>query len=624
MTIDTRHLEIHQRATLSQGSEANSIPLRTWQDLAADPEALLRRPALEAERLLNAIPLEEQASLVLLTPWNRRQDLILLSTEAQALVQGLPVEELFWTVKAIGPQDSLHLLRLSSPEQLQFIFDLDWWRKAELQPDRIAAWMLFLFEASEDVVAEWFNWVMDQDETLLPTVMRLFLQVEKLPDGLDMQEARDFLPSFTLDDVYYVEFRQQEWEVLWGRALQILIEFFPSFYRDVMESLLNNLPAEDLEIVYRWRKSRLNDWGLPDYYEALEVYAPLPLGRERTIEIEEAGGSLPDATVLPAFVPTLYIGEAPVLQHAVQALAGSPVIKRITQEWVWVANKILMFDSVDLDDPAALHGALVKAATLLNLGLELLSLSRSEPPERILARILLEDIVRHAHKSIRKVVKEADRLVRDGRVEPQASYLSDDMSRTLRGLLMARPSLWDERQGDWRPFRSMSELSGAESIVCEIKQWSVLMALIPPSWREWHHCFIGSSTNLGVPEELTWPRALLTALAQNQLGGGIVVQPVPHKALPRLRDAWFGRREPESPVRGPEARAAMIPWETVDGLVNVLAPMAAEAGLHLREVRHLVETALKELGEDWAVLPEIGPIEAYSTSAMLTDLGELS
>ncbi|MBE9594180.1 MAG: hypothetical protein IMF19_11980, partial [Proteobacteria bacterium] len=102
------------------------------------PDSLLTLPEAEAEALMNELSLAEQASVVLMTPWERRQEIILLSQDSMALVQGLPVEELFWTVKAIGPQDAVHILNLANAEQLQFVFDLDWWHKAELRPEKIA------------------------------------------------------------------------------------------------------------------------------------------------------------------------------------------------------------------------------------------------------------------------------------------------------------------------------------------------------------------------------------------------------------------------------------------------------------------------------------------------------
>ena len=172
------------------------------------PHSILTLPPAEAEALINDLPLAEQASLVLMAPWERRQEIIILSRESRALVQGLPVEELFWTVKAVGPQDAVHILNLANAEQLQFIFDLDWWHKAELLPEKIATWILLLFEAGEDAMASWLQWLKKKDETLLPAILRPFIQVYKRPDDMDIQEAKDMLPLFTLDNVYFVSFQK--------------------------------------------------------------------------------------------------------------------------------------------------------------------------------------------------------------------------------------------------------------------------------------------------------------------------------------------------------------------------------------------------------------------------------
>jgi hypothetical protein len=66
------------------------------------PDSLLTLPEAEAEAFMNDLSLAEQASAVLMTPWERRQEIILLSQDSRTLVQGLPVQERRWHPGYIG------------------------------------------------------------------------------------------------------------------------------------------------------------------------------------------------------------------------------------------------------------------------------------------------------------------------------------------------------------------------------------------------------------------------------------------------------------------------------------------------------------------------------------------
>jgi len=585
------------------------------------PDSLLTLPEAEAEALMNELPLAEQASVVLMTPWEMRQEIILLSQDSRALVQGLPVEELFWTVKAIGPQDAVHILNLANAEQLQFVFDLDWWHKAELRPEKIATWILLLFEIGEEAMALWLQWLMKKDETLLPAILRPFIRIYKRPDDMDIQEAKDKLPQFTLDNVYFVFFKKEALQPIWGRFLMKMLEVSPGLYRDVFETILWENESENVEKSLRLRHSRIGDWGLPDYYDALDIYAPLHGNHIRKVEIayfeEEKGSDI----LLPAFVPTLYMGDYPVLRTAIEELSGTRVMERIVQEWAGAANKVLMVDEVDLDDPDALRNSLFKVAAFLNLGLEAAAKTEHRSPKDVLKSGTLEDIIRLANTMTRKLAAKAGSLVDSGRISKDFLHLPEAWADALKGLLLFKnPLLWDSALSKYRPFCDMAELIAMESFITTADEWICLMACILPQHENWAGEIPWASTNLGHPNELILPQALLTALAQKTLGGELTFYPAPAGKLNYLRSTWF----PNSPTpsfsgekkySGPE-----LPLETVKYCVEALQPVAEQAGLTRKRIDSIVKESLMTLYEEWRDLPADMPIDGRFVSSLIIDL----
>ncbi|MGC9022729.1 MAG: DUF6178 family protein, partial [Dissulfurimicrobium sp.] len=421
--------------------------------LPLEPLRLLEMPVDKAEALFNRLPLKDQATMVLGVPWERRQDLILMSKNARDLVRGMPAEELFWTIKAVGPQDALQIVDMAAPSQLQFIFDFDWWRKDNLVPEKIIAWLILLFEAGEETPGAWIRWISKQDETLLPLILRRFVQIQKRSDDLDLQEARDVLPAFTLDDVYFIAFKRDELAPLMSRFLNEIIAGSEGLYRDVMETILWETDAEGLETAFRLRNARLSDLGILDYYSSLDIYAPITQDQVR--KIDDVGcdilGSNAEEDLMPAFIPTLYMGDYPALREAVMGIAGSQSMERIIFEWVGAANKILMAENVDLDDFEAQRKTLLSVAAALNLAIELLAAGeKGAHPVDILRECVLEDLVRLANTKIRALRSRVRRMMDEGLISREFLHLPDSWEYLLEGLVVTpRPRFWDPDVGDY-------------------------------------------------------------------------------------------------------------------------------------------------------------------------------
>ncbi|MDD3554891.1 MAG: DUF6178 family protein [Deltaproteobacteria bacterium] len=491
------------------------------------PLKLLELPPLQAENLFNRFSLLEQVSLVLAAPWDRRHELIALSVHSMAIVRGMPPQELFWTVKAVGPADSLEIISMASADQIQFMLDFDCWNRDRLLPEKVLAWLVLLFEAGETVVPNWLNWLKARDDALLPYILRMFVSVQKRPDDMDIQEAKDVLPAFTLDDIYFLDFAREETIPVIERLLKAVLDMSFEYYQGVMELLLYKGMTEHSEDAYVIKRARLEEWGVPDYIDALEIYAPLVRHGIRTADgMKFMDSSSASTELVPAFAPSLYVGEYPVLRRALQHLVEDRAMERIVFEWIGVANKILVADACDLDDPEQMLAALDKTSGFLNLGLEAAETRMGAAPFEILGKGVLEDIIRFAMSEIQAVSREARVLHKSGLIPSDLSLVQDHQRMLLEGLLRSRPVFWDDDSFSYVAFSGMSQIDSARKAVREVMEWAVLVSRLLPHWSIWQGLVLWESTNIKDYKALNWQTALSTALVKQILTGMPVFEPI--------------------------------------------------------------------------------------------------
>ncbi len=518
--------------------ESQTRPLWVKEGLP-DYRDILESPPRKAEEIMRRLPFRDQLELVLQTPWELRERVIVLSPEAERLVKALPPQEFFWTLKAVSPEEAVTLLSMASPVQLQFLFDLDCWHKDRLVMERVLAWLTLMFEASEDVVARWLRHV---DFDLLVCIMKRLIQVYKRPDDIELTEARDWLPPYTLDDTYFVDFRLDKVEPLARRLVEILMELDPARYRDLMESVIWELPAETEEMAYRWRRARLADWGVPDYFESLDIYAPLSPEQARRIEPLYLPPSSPEEVPPPAFLPAIQTEGVELLAEALSRITDYRQIDRLKREMAWIINKVLMVDVGNIDDVEEARQVLNKVAGYLNLGLEYLSSGQVEQAQEILENYFLEDIFRIAQKLITDLRRYARQITTkedlDPRIfrhldEPYASYLRGVMAKEANRIALYIP----EKAGtaeEFRPFRRLEEVERVRRVLSEIAYWAPLIQRAFGSPPLWLAEIALKKTNLLEPGDIKWSTLVLTALANWLTHRGFKFEAVPARLWPEV------------------------------------------------------------------------------------------
>ncbi len=585
-----------------------------------DFRQILEAPPEEAEKKLAALPLRDQLELVLQTPWELRERIIVLSPQAERLVKALPPQELFWTLKALSPEEAVTLLSMASGPQLQFIFDLDCWRKDRLVLERALAWLTLLFEATEDTVAQWLKTV---DFDFLVTLMKRLIEVYKRPDDVDLTEARDWLPPYTLDDTYFINFRLDKFEPLTRRLIEILMELDPARYRDLMESVIWELPAEVEELAYRWRRARLADWGVPDYYESLDVYAPLSPDRMRQIEPIYLPAPAPEEeTPPPAFLPAVHTEGVELFAEALSRITDWRQVDRLKRELAWLVNKVLMVDVGTIDDIEEARRVFDKVAGYLNVGLEYLARGQVEAAKRLLETYFLEDIFRVAQGLIVDLRRYAREITTaaglDARIfrhldEPYASYLKGVMAKEANRIMLFVPEKMGTAE-EFRPFRRLEEIERLRRILSEIAYLAPLIQKAfgtPPLWLAE---IALKKTNLLEPADIKWSTLILTGLANWLTRKEFKFEALPVGLFPTYLKKFF--------IKAPDGERNLVREGVRRELLENFKALAKEFGpVEEDHLRSFLNFCLFRAEEEFAYADPENPPDPRYVQALLLDLG---
>ncbi len=575
-----------------------------------NPATFLSLPGKIAEESFNNLSALEQIQVCLLAPWEKRIDLLLLSKDISEIIQNFPAEELFWTIKSVSPEDALLILPHVKAEQVQFFFDLEWWHKQDLRTDSIASWLFLFFETDEMSLSAWLNWISKEDEALIPLILRQFIMVQKKPDDMDIMEAKDVLYGYTIDNIFFIDFRSDKLAPLIDRFLRTIFDFSPEYYFGIMDSILWETKTESLENAFRLRNGRLADYGIPQYYEAIEILTPLPFGKVRKIDPHIYLQSGINEDFFPPFIPTLYQGDFPILNQALAPLYGRNTMERIINEWIGVANKLMISNLEDFNDPKMMEKTLIGVGSLLNLGISIQGkIETKNSFTEILEVSVLEDLVRIAISGLLEIRKKVNALISQGLLPHGLAYLPETWQNIINPLNNTIPMYLDNKEEIF--FSDISQIEEYEDFISDIYVWGVIMSEVNPNWSKWDFELDFRNTNLLNPNEFLWHKGLLTAFANVSLYGVFKIIPVPEFELVPLKEMWF-----------PETDS--VPEKTINMCLHILEHIITKHNLPEERVKRIIYECLEELRFEWENIPKHSHlIDGRFTSSILVKLSEI-
>ena len=510
-----------------------------------DLEKLINMSDQEVEKALSPLKFHELYEVVLNAPWEVKSKLIINSPYPEGLVRNLPPQELFLTLKASSLDVAVELLSYAKGTQIQFMFDIDAWFKDRIKAERVASWIILLFEAGEDKVLEWLR-IADWD--FLIAIFQKFVKVYKKPDDMELIEAMDFLPPYTLDDFYFVEFKNESLEFYFRRMLEIIRSEMPETYFALMESVIWEIPAEVEERAYRWRNGRLADEGIPEYFEALDVYTPTHPKSLRKIDpkyLALEGEVQPSINIIVYEKP-----EELFIFKVLELIKDSNQINRLKKELAWLANKVIITDNVVIDEIEQVQKSLEKIWDSLNMGLEYLSSENLEVGKRFLEEHFLEDIFRVAQTVLRELRKYALRMVKSKDFDPSIlKYLDQPYQGYLQGILVNKLNQIKLFQPDkigtseeYTIFRKIKEVNTVRRYIEEIGYMAPIIEKIFGSPLVWINEVNQPGRNFDV-KFLSWSTLILTALANWVYKKEFVFKALPESAWKEVIKGLLEKRE---------------------------------------------------------------------------------
>jgi len=560
------------------------------------PLLTLSEDAKEAQKIFNSLPIKSQVDTVLQARGKERLHTLFLSEHPEQLVQQLPELEVFLTVKEVGERDSSDLISLTTPEQFQYLLDLEFWKRDELDQEKILNWMEILLESGEKKVIQFIH---STDLGFIALLLKKFLHVATM-EG-EYLEGMDKIPPFTLDQYYFILFKGKRTREVFQPLLQILYQVDEEGYRRLMDSLIVELESELEETGYRLRNGRLADYGFPDLEEALEIYRFIhpdslvleerPL-RDRGQEEMGKGSTI------------FYLShqsEGPFFSSILSRMDDPQEQDRLGQEITALCNKAIIAEAIDLSNIAAIERVVKKVYHYLNLGLQYLS-EEEERKASVILRALPIQRLFQCGVSTTLLLRRKGESILEGpwfSGDPEnLTFLDPPYLEKFEGILRKRPALY--REGNFEDFKRLQdlrEMGGVlESIETAVNFLGEKLKIDPRQLKEMDlkGCH---------PEEwreITFSTVFLTALANQILKGTFQFEAIEKARLKDLFSHTFERGEQGKGTAKMEIRTGLREWlDSIEGRENKRQHLHA-----------LTDFCLDLLGEQYGRIPpgeEIDP-----------------
>ena len=432
----------------------------------ADPSLLtLPEEQKEAEKVFNSLSVKNQLDIVLQARGRERLRYLFLSEHPEQLIQELPELEVFLTLKEVGEKDCLDLTSLTSPEQFQYLLDLDLWKRDQLDPEKVLHWMEILLESGEKKVSQF---IQTTDIEFIALLLKKFLQVTTM-DGEHL-EGMDRVPPFTLDQYYFIHFRGKRTREVFEPFLQIFYRADRRNYQRLMDSLIVEFEPELEETSYRLRNGRLADYGFPDFEEALEIYRfvtpdsfTVGEGFSPVMSRDEVGkeGSI--------FYLT-FRNEGPFFSSALSKIEDAHEQDRLKQEITALCNKAVVAEAIDLSNIVAMERVVKKAYHYLNLGLQYLGKEDEGKSVEILRSLPIQKLFQYGVSTTLLLRRKVESIL-------QGTWFSNNQENLVcldpshfekfEGILRKKPALY--RNGIYEDFKTLQDLKEADDFLEFIK-----------------------------------------------------------------------------------------------------------------------------------------------------------
>ena len=420
----------------------------------------------KVEDALAKLSIEDQIRYAMQLRGSRMQDFINLSPCSQAVIRGLPPEELYQMIKETGIGESLPVLAMMSQNQLQYSFDLEWWQRDLFVPECALEWLEFL-DACED--SSILQWLQNEDFDQKVVLFQSLIKVYKDDEMTNSYEGVEGMAHLSLDGVYDIFFKTEEYGAL-KRLLTLLRSADPNLYTSILEGVIWYPVTQTIEKAYRWRLIRTAERGIPDFEEAMGVYSyPSPGALKIPIPELEDFANQGEFNIAPTY-PLLLTGSVPFLKDVILRMGKSSRLNTISWELVYLANKIMVADQVKPSDLEMRKESLQKVLGYINIGLELGASGDLEKGAKLLSNTHVMPLFQAGYQQLMSLKWKTESFLKENGsfLEWMFTEFHKDLLAALLDRFPRVAEVSEKKSLGWRHFTSIQDVRNAESF---LDQW---------------------------------------------------------------------------------------------------------------------------------------------------------
>ncbi|MBT5631183.1 MAG: hypothetical protein HOJ13_00480 [Nitrospina sp.] len=501
------------------------------------PVDWVRTQPRKVEDILSGLSVEEQVGYILGLDPQLQQNLLMLSEKAVEVTQSLPVEEIYNLIKEVGREDSLLVLSMASPDQLQYVFDLEWWQGDKFQPKRALDWIILLDQCQDPETLQWF---LSEDFDQKVVLFQAFLKVFKNDEMTDSYEGVEGLEHFALDGVYDIFFKVEKCKEI-KKLILLLAERDQSLLYNLLEAVIWYPVTLTVEKAYQWRIVRTGERGVPEFQEAIGIYSRLdPESLKLKLPTEEEYSS--SKLGLSPRYPLAYLDDTLFLTQCLASLENESRIEALRWELVCLANKVIIADGLDLSSTDVRHRALRKTLGYINIGLELGAEGDAEKGVALLGQVWVQSFFQVGYEQLRQVRTAATTFINENGTYIENFISSGDKER-LGALVFRFPQvaefLHDEDSFIWRDPKSIKDVQVVNDF---ITRWKFYSRFARQGLGLNESTFLTSLDEFDYPDTREALNLLIlttTALARFVLFGQISCDPLPDVAAKSFLEIIF-------------------------------------------------------------------------------------
>jgi len=479
---------------------------------------LHRQPSTISSREFNLLDQSEQLEVLQTVSGRRKYDLLIESADARQLVQQLPAQEVYLLARELGSEDVPELVAMASADQVTAIIDLDCWNVDQLDREAALRWLTLLLDADDERLIETLS---GMEIELLTAVLQQWVVVLSGPEDLEDDDAR--AEAMNRSGGYAIEYSDGEAAKPIGQLLNVLLKYDYELFRQLVESIRQELPSQLEEDVYRLRNGRMEDSGFATPNQAKSLYSWLDPQNFRVQDYQRDGVVyVPRSTQPPGYL-LAGISPKPLLA---ELLAGG-----LSQDSAWeltyLLNKLMMADRVDPGDREQVSAALERLYGTLNLALEFLAGQDLVQAGELFDSVYFEYLFRLGFSLTLQLGRRAGKIV----AAPLGRFLDASLRPAVEALCQDRPQFYLPLEGGnraaTRQFSSLKEVDLVNNLLERLELQVGLIERHLPQLLPDPDRFDLTGCEPGQLDDLTICDLFLTALANQLLGRDFAPNPLP-------------------------------------------------------------------------------------------------